>query len=467
MKGMLDEIWKVWFIYVLVAFILVTRFLDVLSVPIPVFRLYIFFAALVGLISCLHLARELKKEKKTGVYYWLLCLGGWFFAVVIFIEIWGGQSLSSYLFVSLIRSLGVTLIFILLMYMQRGFFEWLFNTPFLRRSTALNDSETDSIIIRLARFCDVLIVLLILIPVILMFWGVYESLAEATRGVLSFGFNIGANHLTVGLLIISTSILFGAFLISWVVQKLLVDEMLFKRRMEKGARISIARLVHYFIVVVGFVVAILALGIEITKLTILVSALGVGIGFGLQGIVNNFVSGLILLFEQPVRIGDMIEINNMWAEVKHIGIRSTVVRNLDHADIIIPNADLVSNQVTNWTLGDRQARLIIAVGVAYGSDVDLVAETLIACALGNTRVSQNPSPQALFLNFGDSTLDFELRVFVPASMRITIRSELHKEIDKRFREKDITIAFPQRDLHLPGLDTEKVQEVISDQQDPA
>ena len=229
--------------------------------------------------------------------------------------------------------------------------------------------------------------------------------------------------------------------------------------MEKGARISIARLIHYFIVVFGFVLAISALGIEITKLTIMVSALGVGIGFGLQGIVNNFVSGLVLLFEQPVRIGDLVEINGMWAEVKHIGIRATVVRNLDHADIIIPNADLVSNQVTNWTLGDRQTRLIMALGVAYGSDVDLVIETLIGCAQDNTQVNQNPSPQAFFLNFGESTLDFELRVFVPASLRIPIRSELHKEIDKRFREKDITIAFPQRDLHLPGLDNRTVQEI--------
>ena len=466
MKGIVDEDWKLWFIYGLVATLLITRLLDFLSVPIPVFRLYICFAALVGLIYCQHFARKLKKQKKTDAYYWLLCIGAWFFLIVVFIEIWGGKSLASYLFVSLVKSLATTLVFIFIMYMLRGFFEWLFNTPFLRRSTALSDGETDSIIIRLGRFADALIVLLIIIPATLMFWGVYESLAEATKGVLNFGFNIGANRFTIGLLAISASILYGSFLISWFVQKLLIDELLFKHRMEKEARISIARLIHYFIVVVGFVLAISALGIEITKLTIMVSALGVGIGFGLQGIVNNFVSGLILLFEQPIRMGDLVEINGMWAEIKHIGIRATVVRNFDHADIIIPNADLVSNQVTNWTLGDRQARLIITVGVAYGSDVDLVVETLIECALDNSHVNQNPSPQALFLNFGDSTLDFELRVFVPASMRIPIRSELHKEIDKRFREKDITIAFPQRDLHLPGLDTNKAQDIIYDQQEP-
>lgn len=461
MKGVVDENWKAWFIYGLVAIIIVTRVLIVLGVPVPVFRLYICFAALVGLIFCQRLVAELKQENKTGIFFWLLRSGGWFFAVVIFMEIWGSKAQASYLFISFILSLGIIIVFVLLMHMMRGCLEWLFNTPFLRGSTALNDKETDIILLRLSRFFNVLVALFVIVPATLMFWGVYESLAAATRGVLSYGFTIGASHITIGLLMISATILYSSFLISWVVQKLLVDEVLFKRRMEKGARISIASLVNYFIVVIGFILAISALGLEITKLTIMVSALGVGIGFGLQGIVNNFVSGLILLFEQPIRIGDLIEINGMWAEVKHIGIRATLVRNFDHADIIIPNADLVSNQVTNWTLGDRQARLIIAVGVAYGSDVDLVIETLIGCALDNTHVNQNPAPQVFFLNFGESTLDFELRVFVPASMRLAIRSELNQEIDKRFREKDITIAFPQRDLHLPGLDIQKSQENIT------
>ena len=187
--------------------------------------------------------------------------------------------------------------------------------------------------------------------------------------------------------------------------------------------------------------------------------------FGLQGIVNNFVSGLVLLFEQPVRVGDLIELQGMWAEIKHIGIRSTIVRNFDHADVIIPNADLVSNQVTNWTLADRQARLTIGVGVAYGSNVDLVVETLLGCARANDQVGESPAPLALFLNFGESTLDFELRVFVPASFRMGIRSMLHREIDKRFREEKITIAFPQRDIHLPGVtrgeSTEKNEGVIA------
>jgi len=211
---------------------------------------------------------------------------------------------------------------------------------------------------------------------------------------------------------------------------------------------------------IGFILAISALGVELSKLTIMVSALGVGIGFGLKEIINNFVSGLILLFEQPIRVGDMVEFDGMWAEIKHIGIRSTLVRNFDHADIIIPNADLIVNRVTNWTLGGQQVRLTIKVGVAYGSDLDLVTRTLMACAEDNESVSATPGPQVLFLNFGDSTLDFELRVFVPASRRLSTKNELNHDIDKRFRENGIVIAFPQRDLHLPELvKTELAQKV--------
>jgi small-conductance mechanosensitive channel len=199
--------------------------------------------------------------------------------------------------------------------------------------------------------------------------------------------------------------------------------------------------------------AISILGFEITKLTIMLSALGVGIGFGLQGVVNNFVSGLILLFERPVRVGDYIELGGTWCEIKRIGLRATTVQTFDQADVIIPNADLVINQVTNWTLSNRRARLIIPVGVAYGSDVPLVIETLMACVDGHSTVANTPAPQVLFLSFGESSLDFELRVWIlDVDQRLTTQSELHQEIDRRFREAKIEIAFPQRDLHLRSGD---------------
>ncbi|MGD8412210.1 MAG: mechanosensitive ion channel, partial [Desulfobacterales bacterium] len=265
--------------------------------------------------------------------------------------------------------------------------------------------------------------------------------------------NLGSQRISLGLVVISAGILYGSFFASSLVQKLLMDQVLAKRRVETGVRLSIARLVHYVLIFIGFVVALLALGFEFTKLTIILSALGVGIGFGLQGIVNNFVSGLILLFERPVRVGDYIELGGNWAEIKNIGLRATTVQTFDQADVIIPNADLVSNQVTNWTLSDRRVRLIIPVGVAYGSDISLVIETLMACAKQNSDVAEEPAPQVLFLNFGESSLEFELRVWVlDADHRLVLSSSLHQEIDRSFRDAKIEIAFPQRDLHLRSVD---------------
>ena len=312
--------------------------------------------------------------------------------------------------------------------------------------------DPDAIIRRVARFLDVAVCGLVLLPAILMIWGVYNSLEAATKGLLALGFNLGSHRISVGLLITSAGILYGSFLVSWIIQKLLIDEVLARRRVETGVRVSIAKLVHYVLIFVGFVLALLALGFEFTKLTIILSALGVGIGFGLQGVVNNFVSGLILLFERPVRVGDYIEIGVNWAEIKKIGLRATTVQTFDQADVIIPNADLITNQVTNWTLSNRRVRLIIPVGVAYGSDVALVMETLMACAKTSSNVAKTPAPQVLFMNFGESSLDFELRVWVlDAEKRITVKSELHQEIDRSFRDAKIEIAFPQRDLHLRSV----------------
>ena len=348
--------------------------------------------------------------------------------------------------------MAAVLIFTLFMYIIRGGLEWLFRTSLLQRTTSLY-MDTDVLVCRLARFIDLAIWGFILLPSVLLIWGVYDNLEGATKGLLALGFNIGPQRITVGLLIIAAGFVYGSFLLSWIIQNLFINEVLLRRRVERGIRISINRLIHYVLIFLGFLLAISTLGFEITKLTIMLSALGVGIGFGLQGVVNNFVSGLILLFERPVRVGDYIELGGNWSEIKKIGLRATTVQTFNQADMIIPNADLVTNQVTNWTLSNRRVRLIIPVGVAYGSDVPLVIETLMACADAHAMVTKTPAPQVLFMRFGESTLDFELRVWISdVDNRLTTQSELHQEIDRRFREAKIEIAFPQRDLHLRSGD---------------
>jgi small-conductance mechanosensitive channel len=173
-------------------------------------------------------------------------------------------------------------------------------------------------------------------------------------------------------------------------------------------------------------------------MTLLVSALGVGIGFGLQTIVNNFVCGLILLFERPLRVGDTIELGGKLAKIAKIGLRATTVRTGDQANVIVPNADLITSQVTNWTLVDRHARSIIPVGVTRGSDVPLVMQTLRECALAHPGVLKSPEPQILFRGFGDSSRNFELRVWVAdVDNRLQVESDLQQDIDRRFRQAGI------------------------------
>ena len=451
--GLIKESWKRQFIYGLIIVLIITRLMDMLSLPIPLFRLYTVLTALVGLLFCLRWAGESVRHKESGLYKCLLRLGSLFFAVIIIAEIWGKQTLALYLFVSLIDSITTAFVFTLFIYMIHGGLEWLLRTSPLQRVEVFHSNNTEIIIRQVARLLYVAIWGLVVLPAILMIWGLYDSLEGAMKGLLSLGFNLGSQRISVGLLLVSAGILYGSHLASVVFQKLLMDEVLVRRRVERGVRHSIGRLVHYAIAFLGFLLALWTLGFNFTQFTIILSALGVGIGFGLQSIVNNFVSGLILLFERPVRVGDTIELGGKWAEIRRIGLRSTTVQTLDHADVIIPNSDLITNQVTNWTLSNRQVRLTVPVGVAYGSDVSKVMETLITCANANSTVAKIPAPQVLFLSFGESSLDFELRIWVSdADHRLKVRSELHQEIDRSFREAKIEIAFPQRDLHLRSLD---------------
>jgi small-conductance mechanosensitive channel len=182
-------------------------------------------------------------------------------------------------------------------------------------------------------------------------------------------------------------------------------------------------------------------------------ALSVGIGFGLQNIVNNFVSGLILLFERPIKSGDFVTVGGVEGTVKQISIRSTEIETLDRQNVIVPNSELVSQQVTNWVLHDPHGRLQLLVGVAYGSDVDKVRDVLLDVAQGHPQVLtdgiSSPRPKVLFREFGDSALIFELRVWIrQIRRRFDVSSEINFGIERAFREAGIEIPFPQRDLHV-------------------
>ncbi|QCQ23520.1 mechanosensitive ion channel [Desulfoglaeba alkanexedens ALDC] len=221
--------------------------------------------------------------------------------------------------------------------------------------------------------------------------------------------------------------------------------------MELGLRESITTISAYVVWALGILASLNALGFSSTSLAVAFGALGIGLGFGLQNIFNNFISGLILLFERPIQVGDALEINGTWGEVVKINVRSTVVQTWDNASLIIPNSEFVTTQVTNWSFKDTRLRRSIDVGVAYASDVERVRETLLEAARSHPLVLHYPEPSVLFLDFGDSALLFRLRVWTTVKDCLTVETDLRFEITRLFRERGIEIPFPQHDLHLRSV----------------
>lgn len=221
---------------------------------------------------------------------------------------------------------------------------------------------------------------------------------------------------------------------------------------DPGSRYAITTVSRYAIIGIGLIVALNILGFSWSSLQWLVAALSVGIGFGLQEIVANFISGLILLFERPIRVGDTVTVAGVSGTVSRIRIRATTITDWDRKELIIPNKAFITGELVNWTLSDPITRLILPVGIAYGSDTALAQKVLETVVSENPLVLDEPKPRVLFMSFGDSSLNFEARVFVRGiTNMITVRHELHAAIDNAFRKHDIEISFPQRDIHVRSI----------------
>jgi len=271
------------------------------------------------------------------------------------------------------------------------------------------------------------------------------------------GINVGGATISIADIFEAILVFAVTLILFRLAKQLLAGTILPQTRLDAGVQYSISTIFGYIGIVVAIVFAATALGVEFQNLIIIAGALSVGIGFGLQNIANNFISGLILLFERPIKVGDLIEIGDTLGHVTHINVRRTEVETFQRAEVMIPNSELVSTSVINWTHSDRKARIEIPVGVAYGTDTELVRQTLLDAAKNINRIVSWPVPDVLFLDFGDSSLNFQLRCFTnDVSSRITTASALRFEIDKCFREAGIEIPFPQRVVHMaptPPTDT--------------
>ena len=245
----------------------------------------------------------------------------------------------------------------------------------------------------------------------------------------------------------------AAFMISRIIRFILEEDVYPRMTLPRGVPNAISTGLHYVLLLAAFILAVAATGADLSKFAILAGAFGVGIGFGLQSVVNNFISGLILIAERPIMPGDTIEFGNKIGDVKRIGLRSSTIRTWAGAEVIVPNGNLISSEVINWTLSDKQRRLDIPVGVAYGSPVKQVMEIFVNVATGHPDVMDNPTPRTLFMGFGDSSLDFELRCWTGEFEKFRrISSDLVVGIEAALNEAGIVIPFPQRDLHIKTVE---------------
>lgn len=288
----------------------------------------------------------------------------------------------------------------------------------------------------------------------------FNQILDKINGVFTHTlFTIGKTDFSLLLIVTVILSLFALFFISAKIEKIIIGILSKKSKENIGTTKAIGTITRYVILVIGLLIIFQSLGINMSTLNVLFGALGVGIGFGLQNIVNNFISGLIILFERPIKVGDRIEIGDINGDVIDISARATTINTNDNITIIVPNSEFISSQVINWSHSDRNVRFRIPVGVSYNEDPEKIRSILLDVAEKHPGVLKKPETVVLFDEYGDSSLNFYLVVWTTDYINRprVLKSELYYEIFRIFKKEGVEIPFPQRDLHLKsGFDKENL-----------
>jgi small-conductance mechanosensitive channel len=262
--------------------------------------------------------------------------------------------------------------------------------------------------------------------------------------------SIGETNLTLWTLLYLFFLIFLLFYFTAKLRQWMVYRVLAKSRIDLGVRIAVGTIIRYIVLVIGFIIVFQTVGIDLSTLTILAGALGIGIGFGLQNITNNFVSGIVILFERPIKVGDRIEVGEISGDVVRISMRATTVLTNDNISVIVPNSEFISSSVINWSHIDRNVRLNFPVSVSYKEDPDNIKRILLEVTAQNEGILKEPKPDVLFEEYGESALIFNLRVWTREYTHRpgVLKSQLYYSIFRKFRLEGVEIPYPQRDIHI-------------------
>lgn len=437
-------------VWLLASIYLSSVFFKVIDLPLPIFRLYMVGLSVVGIPLLAWMCVLGRRHGDSWQLIYGLRCGNLFLLTSLFAQLGGFSTLSSQLIDSSIKTVFLVLMILMVDRLVRGGIDYSLTHQKSRRLQFVR-LFGDSLAVRLNHMLRAALYsygLLYLVQI----WGGSDNFSSSWSKLKDIGFVVAEIPLTIGTLIMVVVVMYLAVTLSWLLRSALDVEIVGPRYMDSGVRDSIKTLLHYVIMSCGILFTLGAAGIGLQNFAVIAGALSIGIGFGLQNIVNNFISGLILLFERPVKIGDRVDIDGERAVVRKIGLRSTVIETYNQAEIIVPNSQLISEKVTNLTLSNTTTRIVLSVGAAYGEDMDHVLAILREEAEKHSQVLKHPEPSPIFVGFGDSSLDFQLRVWLANfDQSFVVKSDLGVSIYKRFEQEGITIPFPQRDLHINSV----------------
>lgn len=363
----------------------------------------------------------------------------------------GYATLSNHIFEVILKSVLIGVMTWIITRVIHGLIDLLFNNSWLNAKSKIVCEHSASFVKR-CRIIVNIVMAFFAISAMLATWGIYDNLWHAVSSILGYSFTFQDVEISIGRIVGAIAAFLIVIAISWLLQTVLENDIFPKKHVESGVGNSINRLISYTMIVLGILLGVGILGIGLQSLSVIIGALGVGIGFGLQNIVNNFASGLILLFERSIKVGDIVVVDGTWGTVKHLGLRSTVIQTFANAEMVVPNSSLVSSTFNNWTMSNRKSRFSINIGVAYGTNPERVKELLLTIARAHTNVLKDPGPAVVFNQFGESSLDFELRCWVnDINISWGTQDEIMYEIERQFKLHNIEIPFPQRDLYIKQM----------------